>query len=89
MPGADECCGFGGLFAVKNAEISAAMGRRKVRNLEASGAETVAVCDVSCMTHLNGLLGRQGSPCRAVHIAELLAAGSEGGDTGETRTDAG
>ncbi len=89
LSGADECCGFGGLFALKNAEISAAMGRRKLRNLEASGAEAVAVCDVSCMTHLNGLLRRQRSPCRAVHIAELLAAGRDSVETGENRSHAG
>ena len=73
LTGDDECCGFGGLFAVKNAEISAAMGRRKALNLAASGADTVALCDVSCMTHINGLLSRQGQRCRAVHIAQVLA----------------
>lgn len=80
LPGDDECCGFGGLFAIKNAAVSTAMGRRKLHNLEECGAEVVALNDVSCMTHINGLLQREGSSCRAVHIAELLAgscAGSE------------
>ncbi|MGD2153311.1 MAG: (Fe-S)-binding protein [Gemmatimonadales bacterium] len=72
LQGADECCGFGGLFALKNAEISTAMGRRKARNLKASEADIVAMNDVSCMTHLNGILEREGYGCRAVHIAELL-----------------
>jgi L-lactate dehydrogenase complex protein LldE len=72
LTGADDCCGFGGLFAVKNAPISSAMGRRKTQNLAASGADVVALCDVSCMTHINGLLTRQGQHCRAVHIAQLL-----------------
>lgn len=72
LPGADECCGFGGLFAVKNADISTAMGHRKTRNLTDSGADVVAMCDVSCMTHINGLLKRQAQRCRAVHIAEVL-----------------
>jgi len=72
LPGAEECCGFGGLFAIKNAEISTAMARRKAAHLASTGADVVAVCDVSCMTHLNGLLRRQGARCRAVHIAELL-----------------
>ncbi len=67
-----ECCGFGGVFAVKNEAISAAMGRRKTTHLEATGAEYVAVSDVSCLTHLNGLLDREGKRCRAVHIAEVL-----------------
>ncbi len=72
LAGAEECCGFGGLFAVKNAEISAAMGQRKTLNLAENGADAVALCDVSCMTHINGLLSRQRQRCRAVHIAQVL-----------------
>lgn len=72
LNGADECCGFGGLFAIKNSGISTAMGHRKTRNLTDSGADVVAMCDVSCMTHINGLLKRQAQRCRAVHIAEVL-----------------
>jgi L-lactate dehydrogenase complex protein LldE len=72
LPGAEECCGFGGLFSVKNANISTAMGQRKCINLAQSGADVVALCDVSCMTHLNGLLSRQSQHCRAIHIAEIL-----------------
>lgn len=72
LPGADECCGFGGLFALKNAAISTAMGRRKARNLAACGADLVVMNDVSCITHLNGILKREGYRCRAVHIAEVL-----------------
>lgn len=73
LPNAGECCGFGGLFAVKNASISTEIGRRKVRNIEASGADVVVVNDVSCMTHLNGILMREGKTQRAKHIAEVLA----------------
>jgi L-lactate dehydrogenase complex protein LldE len=72
LPGDEECCGFGGLFAIKNAEISTAMGRRKVQSILASGADVVAVNDVSCMTHLNGILKREGCACKAVHIADVL-----------------
>jgi len=72
LPDATDCCGFGGLFAVKNAGISGAMGRRKADNLARSGADVVAVCDVSCMTHINGVLSREKINCRAVHIAEIL-----------------
>lgn len=72
LTGADECCGFGGLFSVKNAGISTAMGQRKTRNLAESEADVVALCDVSCLTHINGLLTRQAQRCRAVHIAEVL-----------------
>ena len=72
LPAATECCGFGGLFAIKNAGISTAMGQRKVESVVQSGADVVAVADVSCMTHINGLLGKTRHECRAVHIAELL-----------------
>jgi L-lactate dehydrogenase complex protein LldE len=72
LHGSDECCGFGGLFSIKNAGISTAIGQRKTQNLAASGADVVALCDVSCMTHINGLLERQAQRCRAIHIAELL-----------------
>ena len=72
LEGADECCGFGGIFALWNADISTEMGRRKARNLDVSGAEVVAVADVGCMMHMNGILTRDGHLCRAVHIAELL-----------------
>ena len=72
LPNAEECCGFGGLFALKNADISSAIGRRKVQNIEASGADVVVVNDVSCMTHLNGILKREGNSQRAKHIAEVL-----------------
>ena len=72
LAGDDECCGFGGLFAIKNAEISTAMGQRKCVNLAQTDADVVTLCDVSCMTHINGLLERQGQHIRAVHIAEIL-----------------
>ncbi len=87
LPGAEECCGFGGLFALKNAGISTAMGRRKVRNLSACDADLVAVNDVSCMTHLNGILKREGHRCRAVHIAELLNGPNDGTNRRGTPTD--
>jgi L-lactate dehydrogenase complex protein LldE len=72
LPGSDECCGFGGLFSVKNPGISTAMGQRKCLNVAQSGADVVALCDVSCLTHINGLLSRQAQHARAVHIAEIL-----------------
>ena len=72
MTGAEECCGFGGLFAIKNSGISTAMGQRKAQNIAKSDADAVALCDVSCMTHINGLLSREGQRCRAVHIAQVL-----------------
>jgi len=77
---AEECCGFGGAFSVWNPEISTEMGRRKARHLESTGARLVAVGDVGCMTHINGILVRGGHECRAVHTAELLAGDHEDGE---------
>jgi len=70
---ADVCCGFGGLFAVKMADISAGMLARKLDHIEASGADTVVVTDVSCGMHMNGGLHRRGSRVRVQHLAEVLA----------------
>lgn len=75
LPGADECCGFGGTFAVKNAAASVAMGSDKAIAIEASGAEVLASADTSCLLHLGGLLSRRGSSARVMHFAEILAAG--------------
>ncbi len=72
MAGADECCGFGGVFSVEHPDISAAMLERKIANLESTGADMVVSCDAGCITHINGGLHRQGKPPCAVHIAEIL-----------------
>lgn len=74
LPGAEECCGFGGTFAVKNADVSAAMGADKVRNIGATGADAVCTVDNSCLLHIGGTLARQGSAVRPVHLAEILAS---------------
>jgi L-lactate dehydrogenase complex protein LldE len=78
LPGATECCGFGGLFAIKMGEISGAMLKRKMDNIEATGAHTVVGCDVSCLLHIQGGLHRRGSAVVTKHLAELLAR-AEGG----------
>lgn len=72
---AETCCGFGGAFAVDFAEISTAMGADKVAALERTGASCVVSSEVSCLMHLSGLLRRQGSRLRPLHLAELLAEG--------------
>ena len=69
----DVCCGFGGLFSVKMANISSAMLDRKLKCIEASGAETVVVTDVSCGMHMEGGLRRRGSTIRITHLADVLA----------------
>ena len=73
LPRATECCGFGGMFAVKNAAVSTAMLADKIESIEASGAEAVCACDASCLLHIGGGLERRGSAVRAVHLAEVLA----------------
>ncbi|MFK0177504.1 (Fe-S)-binding protein [Streptomyces xanthochromogenes] len=72
LPGAEECCGFGGTFAVKNPDVSAAMGTDKVRNASATGADVLCGADNSCLMHIGGILHRQDAPLRALHIAEIL-----------------
>ncbi|AZM44788.1 Fe-S oxidoreductase [Streptomyces sp. WAC 06738] len=74
LEGADECCGFGGTFALKNPAVSAAMGADKARHVEESGAQAVCAADNSCLMHIGGTLARRGSPVRPVHIAEILAS---------------
>lgn len=72
LPGAEECCGFGGLFAVKMSNISAAIMQRKLDNIEATGADTVVGADVSCLMHIAGGLRRRGSKIQVKHLAEIL-----------------
>ncbi|MFC1418041.1 (Fe-S)-binding protein [Streptacidiphilus cavernicola] len=74
LPGAEECCGFGGTFAVKNPDVSAAMGADKVRNALSTGAGVLCGADNSCLLHLDGTLRRDAAPMRAVHLAEILAS---------------
>jgi L-lactate dehydrogenase complex protein LldE len=74
---ADECCGFGGAFSVGFPEISARMGRDRLRRLAATGAEYVTSTDVSCLMHLGGLRAREGFGPRPIHLAEILAARTE------------
>ncbi|MFJ8548760.1 (Fe-S)-binding protein [Streptomyces sp. NPDC093676] len=74
LPGAEECCGFGGTFALKNSDVSAAMGVDKVRNAESTGAETLCAADNSCLMHIGGTMARLHVGMRPVHIAEILAS---------------
>lgn len=73
LPGCDECCGFGGLFAVKQAAISEAMLERKLANIAAADVDLLVTGDASCMTQIAGGLSRRGSRTRARHIVEVLA----------------
>jgi L-lactate dehydrogenase complex protein LldE len=77
LPGAAECCGFGGTFAVKNADTSTAMLTDKVRAVLDTGAEIVCAADSSCLMHIGGALGRQRTGVRTLHLAQILAATEE------------
>jgi L-lactate dehydrogenase complex protein LldE len=72
LPETEACCGFGGLFAVKMADISGSMLDRKLADIDASGAQVVAGSDVSCLMHIGGGLHRRGSAVRVMHVAEIL-----------------
>lgn len=74
----DVCCGFGGLFSVKMADVSGAMLARKIDRIQACPAETILCGDVSCMTHMNGGLARAQTAKRVRHIADVLAEGLPG-----------
>ena len=75
LPDAESCCGFGGMFSVQMPHLADAMGERKAKAIEASGAEVVVSGETGCVLHLADLLRRRGSTCRAVHLAEILASG--------------
>jgi L-lactate dehydrogenase complex protein LldE len=74
MAAAEECCGFGGTFSVKFAEISGAMARTKVDSILKTGASHIVSLDSSCLMQLRGTLSRAGCPIQTVHLAEVLAA---------------
>jgi L-lactate dehydrogenase complex protein LldE len=74
LPSYEECCGFGGTFAIKNSDVSVAIGADKARHVRATGAEVLVGADNSCLTHIGGLLGRERSGVRTMHIAEVLAS---------------
>ena len=69
----DECCGFGGTFAVAEAGLSVRMGRDRCADFATAGAEVLTATDMSCLMHLDGISSRHGGP-RAVHIAEILVS---------------
>ncbi len=79
LPAADQCCGFGGTFALKNSATSAAMLADKVRHIGQSGAQRCTAGDASCLLHIDGGLRRAGPDgpgggARAIHLAEILAS---------------
>ncbi len=69
----DECCGFGGTFAVNEEAVSCMMGRDRVADHERAGAEIITGVDMSCLMHMDGLIRRDRKPLRVLHVAEVLA----------------
>jgi L-lactate dehydrogenase complex protein LldE len=77
LPDSGECCGFGGTFAIKNADTSIAMLGDKLRAVLDTGAEVVTSADTSCLMHIGGALSRMRSGVRTAHLAEILACTEE------------
>ncbi|MCA9236219.1 MAG: (Fe-S)-binding protein [Planctomycetales bacterium] len=73
----DECCGFGGTFAVFEEAVSCMMGRDRVADHERHGAEVLASADMSCLMHLGGLIRREQKPLRVMHVAEVFCEALE------------
>jgi L-lactate dehydrogenase complex protein LldE len=68
----DECCGFGGTFAVNEADVSASMGRDRIADHVAAGSQVIASADMSCLMHLQGLIRRERHPITVMHVAQIL-----------------
>jgi len=77
LANADQCCGFGGTFAIKNAEVSSAMLNEKMQAINDTGATVCTAADNSCLMHIGGGLSRNHSAAHCVHIAEILASQGE------------
>jgi L-lactate dehydrogenase complex protein LldE len=68
----DECCGFGGTFCVSEEAVSVKMGKDRITDHSKNGAEYITSSDLSCLMHLEGILHRNKSKVKIVHIAEIL-----------------
>jgi L-lactate dehydrogenase complex protein LldE len=70
---ADECCGFGGTFAINEEAVSCMMGLDRIHDHEQAGAEVITANDMSCLMHMDGLIKRQKKPLKVMHVAQILA----------------
>ncbi|MEG6584290.1 (Fe-S)-binding protein [Dendrosporobacter sp. 1207_IL3150] len=75
LPYAYDCCGFGGTFSMKMADISGAIVDEKVDNIIETGAEVLAGCDLTCLMNISGRLTRRGVPIKVMHLAQILDQG--------------
>lgn len=73
LPAAENCCGFGGSFAVKFPEVSNAILQEKIRNIRSTGADVLVANDCGCLMHMGGGIRRARQPIRTLHLAEILA----------------
>ena len=71
----DECCGFGGMFAIEEPAVSVCMGQDKVKNHMNTGAEYITGADNSCLMHMQGVVNREKLPIKFIHVVQILAAG--------------
>ena len=71
----DECCGFGGMFAIEEPAVSTRMGQDKIRRHIATGAEYITGPDSSCLMHMQGIAQKDGSPIKFIHVVQILSAG--------------
>jgi L-lactate dehydrogenase complex protein LldE len=78
IPEEDACCGFGGMFSIKNSDTSVVMGRDKLSRVRATGAEVLCALDNSCLTHIGGLSSRARTGIKIMHVAEILASREAG-----------
>ncbi len=74
LENADRCCGFGGTFSIKNAEVSSAMLATKLEDIVSTGAEYCTALDNSCLMHLGGAMHRQSLAMKTIHLAQILAS---------------
>ena len=77
LPDAEQCCGFGGTFSMKNSDVSIAMANDKADNIQSTGAEYVVAGDNSCLLNFGGVLARRRSGTTPIHLAEILASTEE------------
>ena len=70
-----ECCGFGGMFAIEEPEVSTCMGQDKVKDHMSTGAEYITGADSSCLMHMEGVIKREKLPIKTIHIVQILASG--------------
>ncbi|MBB1509169.1 (Fe-S)-binding protein [Tessaracoccus sp. MC1756] len=77
LPKAEECCGFGGTFSLKNPDVSIAMASDKARHVRTTGAEYLVAGDHACLMNIGGVLHRGRSGVKTIHLAEVLAATEE------------